>query len=155
MRVINQSYLIRGDISNTAVLHNIADAARVCYRTESGSSDEALVARLIKSQHEAMLEHSYMTVYFTTDRSRTNWSDTAWRALRRRAHDIVTTARRNLTTKSRSSHRLTSFLSVRNSTPGQLLVWRQNESISKCLRRAQQLKRLAMSCRSRQRPGLS
>lgn len=72
MRVINQSYLIRGDIANTAVLHNIADAARVCYRTESGSSDEALVARLIKSQHEAMLEHSYMTVYFTTDRAVAN-----------------------------------------------------------------------------------
>lgn len=72
MRVINQSYLIRGDIANTSVLHNIADAARVCYRTESGSSDEVLVARLIKSQHEAMLEHSYMTVDFTTDRAVAN-----------------------------------------------------------------------------------
>lgn len=72
MRVINQGYLIRGDISNTAILRNIADAARVCYHTEGGSSDEALVAKLIKSQHEAMLEHSYMTVYFTTDRAVAN-----------------------------------------------------------------------------------
>lgn len=72
MRVINQGYLIRGDISNTAILHNIADAARVCYHSEGGSSDEALVAKLIKSQHEAMLEHSYMTVYFTTDRAVAN-----------------------------------------------------------------------------------
>lgn len=72
MRVISQSYLIRGDISNTSVLHNIADAARVCYQTTSGTPDDILVAKLIKAQHEAMLEHSYMTVYFTTDRGVAN-----------------------------------------------------------------------------------
>lgn len=72
MRVIPQSYLIRGDIRDGAILHNIADAARVCYQSVGKSSDDILVAKLIQSQHEAMLEHAYMTVYFTTDRGVAN-----------------------------------------------------------------------------------
>lgn len=52
-------------------IHRIERAARTCYKSESkigAGSAEELITLLIKSGHEAMLEHSQMSVIFTVDR---------------------------------------------------------------------------------------
>ena len=72
MKIIEQSYRIlwnRGDI--------IEQAARTCYRsedkiTDDGLSDRKLKEMLIFLNHGAMLEHSTLSVEFTTDRAIAN-----------------------------------------------------------------------------------
>lgn len=72
MKIIEQSYRILwnpGDV--------IERAARTCYRsedkiTEDGSSDQKIKEMLITLGHTAMLEHSALSVEFTTDRAIAN-----------------------------------------------------------------------------------
>lgn len=72
MKIIDQSYRILwnpGDV--------IEQAARTCYRsedkiTDDGSSDQKLKEMLIFLSHGAMLEHSVLSVEFTTDRAIAN-----------------------------------------------------------------------------------
>lgn len=69
MRVIKPCYEIQH--LDPEDIHRIERAARTCYKSESkiaAGSAEELIALLIKSGHEAMLEHSQMTVIFTVDR---------------------------------------------------------------------------------------
>ena len=75
MKIIEPSYTILSDISENGIkeLQFIEQAARTCYRsedriTEDGESAKALVKRLISSGHEAMLEHSMLSVRFVVDR---------------------------------------------------------------------------------------
>lgn len=72
MKIIEQSHRILwnpGDV--------IEKAARTCYRsedkiTEDGSSDQKIKEMLTTLGHTAMLEHSVLSVEFTTDRAIAN-----------------------------------------------------------------------------------
>ncbi len=72
MKIIDQSYRILwnpGDV--------IEQAARTCYRSEDkitkdGSSDKKMKEMLTGLGHTAMLEHSVLSVEFTTDRAIAN-----------------------------------------------------------------------------------
>ena len=72
MKIIDQSYRILwnpGDV--------IEQAARTCYRsedkiTDDGSSDQKIKEMLTTLGHTAMLEHSILSVEFTTDRAIAN-----------------------------------------------------------------------------------
>lgn len=75
MKIIKPYYIILSDISEGGIkeLQFIEQAARTCYKsedkiTDDGESAKALVKRLIKSGHEAMLEHSSLSVKFVVDR---------------------------------------------------------------------------------------
>lgn len=75
MKIIKPYYKILTDISDGGIkeLQFIEQAARTCYKsedkiTEDGESAKALIKQLIKSGHEAMLEHSSLSVRFVVDR---------------------------------------------------------------------------------------
>ena len=77
MKIVEQSYEIMTEISPGGIkeLQQIERAGRVCYKSEDKITDEsamAFVGRLIKSGHEAMLEHSSLAVKFITDRGITH-----------------------------------------------------------------------------------
>lgn len=72
MKIIEPSYTIirpcaLDAVSRKDALHAIADAARTCYKS-TGTDDATLVAQLVRSGHEAMLEHYGLTVRFVVDR---------------------------------------------------------------------------------------
>ena len=71
MRVINAGYEIISDLNGEEILKHIERCARVCYKSENrktNDSEEKMVAALISSDHEAMLEHYYFTIKFICDR---------------------------------------------------------------------------------------
>ena len=75
MRVIEPSYEILTEISEGGVkeLQHIEKIGRVCYKsedkiTEDGESAKSFVKMLIGRGHEAMIEHSSLSVKFTVDR---------------------------------------------------------------------------------------
>ena len=75
MRIIKPYYEIMTDISpfGTYELEQIERAARTCYKSEDKITDQAesakkLIRKLIEKGHEAMLEHSSLTVKFICDR---------------------------------------------------------------------------------------
>lgn len=71
MNVIQPTYKIETPIDGTEELKKIEKIARLCYKSEDKITDtsaKGLIARLIKNGHEAMLEHSQLTVIFTVDR---------------------------------------------------------------------------------------
>ena len=75
MKKLNESYEILTKISECAKeeLQMIEKIGRVCYKSEDlimedGESAKKFVAMLIKNGHEAMLEHSNLSVKFIVDR---------------------------------------------------------------------------------------
>ena len=75
MNKIKASYEILTPISEggTKELQHIEKIGRVCYKsedyiTEDGESARKFVAMLIRNGHEAMIEHSFLSVMFTVDR---------------------------------------------------------------------------------------
>lgn len=75
MRVIEPSYEILSNISKEGLeeLKQIERAGRTCYKseeriTEDGSSAKYFVEMLLERGHEAMLEHSMLSVKFIVDR---------------------------------------------------------------------------------------
>lgn len=95
MKIVEPKYEILTDISEGGIkeLQQIERVARVCYKSEDkitpdGESAKKLVGFLVKQGHEAMLEHSQLSVLFTCG--------TALQALRRRARGTATTRRRSL-----------------------------------------------------------
>ena len=71
MRIIAPSHEILSDIDGAKMLRNIELCGRVCYKSEDRITDgsaEKMVAALIRSGHEAMLEHYSFTVKFICDR---------------------------------------------------------------------------------------
>lgn len=75
MNIIKASYEILTPISEggTKELQHIEKIGRVCYKsedyiTEDGESARKFVAMLIRNGHEAMIEHSFLSVKFTVDR---------------------------------------------------------------------------------------
>ena len=75
MRVINAGYEIISELNGEEILKHIERCARVCYKSEdriTEDSAEKMVAALIRSGHEAMLEHYSFTVKFICDRGIAN-----------------------------------------------------------------------------------
>lgn len=76
MRIINPSYeIIRpyalNDQTRNAIYKVIELAGRTCYKSENKIAEDSaskFVARLVKRNHLAMLEHAFMTVRFVVDR---------------------------------------------------------------------------------------
>jgi len=75
MKKVKASYEILTPISEGAIteLQHIEKIGRICYKsedriTEDGESAKKFVAMLIKNGHEAMIEHSFLSVKFTVDR---------------------------------------------------------------------------------------
>lgn len=71
MQAIKAYTQIYKDFDGQKVLQKIEAAARTCYKSEGKiqeGSAAKLVAGLIKSGHEAMLEHASVTVKFVVDR---------------------------------------------------------------------------------------
>ena len=70
MKIINPSYEILTPITGNE-LKNIEIASRTCYKSEdkiTNDSAEKFVKMLIERHHEAMLEHSSLSVKFICDR---------------------------------------------------------------------------------------
>ena len=75
MKLIKPKVEILDKLDEKAIIDRIATVARTCYKSEDQSSpekDKALISRLIKSKHDAMLEFVDVTVKFTTDRAIAN-----------------------------------------------------------------------------------
>ena len=79
MKIINAGYQILSEISEGGIkeLQLIERIGRVCYKSEGmitpdGESAKKFVKKLIASGHEAMLEHSSLSVLFTVDRGVTH-----------------------------------------------------------------------------------
>lgn len=75
MKIIKAGYEILTDISEGGVeeLQHIEKIGRVCYKsedkiTEDGESAKKFVKMIIDRGHEAMIEHSSLSVKFTVDR---------------------------------------------------------------------------------------
>lgn len=75
MRIIKAGYKILTPISNGGIeeLKHIERIGRVCYKsedkiTDDGESAKRFVKMLIDLHHEAMIEHSTLSVLFTCDR---------------------------------------------------------------------------------------
>lgn len=75
MRIIEPSYDILTEISEGGIkeLQHIEKIGRVCYKsedkiTEDGESAKKFVQMIIDRGHEAMIEHSSLSVKFTVDR---------------------------------------------------------------------------------------
>lgn len=70
MKVINPSFEILTPITGNE-LKLIEAVGRTCYKSENNITDESskkFVAGLIKRGHEAMLEHSFLSIRFICDR---------------------------------------------------------------------------------------
>lgn len=71
MKIIKAGYEIMDDLDGSAILRKIERVARTCYKSEDKIMDgsaEKMVRALIKSGHEAMLEHFSFSVKFIVDR---------------------------------------------------------------------------------------
>lgn len=104
MKIVEPKYEILTDISEGGIkeLQQIERVARVCYKSEDkitpdDESAKKLVGFLVKQGHEAMLEHSQLSVLFTvTVAWLTSWCGIALLLLHRRAPGIATTRKRSL-----------------------------------------------------------
>lgn len=71
MKIINAGYEILSRVDGNEVLKHLEQCARVCYKSEDRITDtsaEKMAASLIRSGHEAMIEHFSITVKFICDR---------------------------------------------------------------------------------------
>ena len=73
MKVIQAGYKILSKIDGLSEIKMIEEIARVCYKSEDqiledGSSAKTMVKFLIDRGHEAMIEHSSLSVKFIVDR---------------------------------------------------------------------------------------
>lgn len=71
MKVISPSFEIMSPVDGAEILERIERAGRVCYKSENlitANSAEGFVRRIIKSGHEAVLEHVSITLKFICDR---------------------------------------------------------------------------------------
>lgn len=71
MKAISPSFEIMSPVDGAEILEQIERAGRVCYKSENlitDNSAEGFVRRIIKSGHEAVLEHVSITLKFICDR---------------------------------------------------------------------------------------
>lgn len=76
MKIVDASYEILTPISEGGIeeLRYIENIARVCYKSENSASEDGesakrMIKSLIKNHHDAMLEHSMLSVKFIVDRA--------------------------------------------------------------------------------------
>ena len=75
MKIIEASAHIEGNVDGAALLRQIELAGRTCYKSEDKITDESaakFVRGIIKSGHEAVIEHGAITVRFICDRGVTH-----------------------------------------------------------------------------------
>ena len=76
MKVIQASYEILTDLSDPIkILKEIERAGRVCYKSENNITDDSCITfckNIINRGHEAVIEHSQLSVKFTVDRAIAN-----------------------------------------------------------------------------------
>lgn len=77
MRILKPSYTILTEIDGIKELQLIEQIGRVCYKsedkiTEDGESAKKFVSMIINRGHEAMIEHSTLSVKFIVDRGVTH-----------------------------------------------------------------------------------
>ena len=76
MKVIQASYEILTDLSDSIkILKDIERAGRVCYKSENNITDDSCITfckNIINRGHEAVIEHSQLSVRFTVDRAIAN-----------------------------------------------------------------------------------
>ena len=77
MKVIQQSYEILTDLSNPieTILKPIERAGRVCYKSENNITDDSCITfckNILNRGHEAVIEHSQLSVRFIVDRAISN-----------------------------------------------------------------------------------
>lgn len=71
MKIVEPSVEILTDINGDEILKHIERVGRVCYKSEDKITDNSakkFVKMIIKSGHEAVIEHFNITVKFITDR---------------------------------------------------------------------------------------
>lgn len=71
MQIVKAEYEILDPLNGEEILKKIERVARVCYKSEEKIGEdtaEKMVRALVKSKHEAMLEHFSFSVKFTVDR---------------------------------------------------------------------------------------
>lgn len=71
MHIIKAGYEILDPLNGEEILKKIERVARVCYKSEDKIGEgtaEKMVRALVKSKHEAMLEHFSFSVKFIVDR---------------------------------------------------------------------------------------
>lgn len=71
MKIIEPSYEIISPIDRTYIMKHLEAIGRTCYRSEDKITDESsapFIRGIIKSGHEAMIEHFSLSVRFTCDR---------------------------------------------------------------------------------------
>ena len=71
MRIIEPKVEIITPIDGKEILRHVEQVGRVCYKSEDKITEESaekFVAGIIKSGHEAVIEHFNITVKFITDR---------------------------------------------------------------------------------------
>jgi thymidylate synthase (FAD) len=77
MKVIQASYEILTDLSDpiNTILKPIETAGRVCYKSENNITDDSCITfckNILGRGHEAVIEHSQLSVRFTVDRAIAN-----------------------------------------------------------------------------------
>lgn len=77
MKVIKQSYEILTDLSDSinTILKPIEIAGRICYKSENNITDDSCLTfckNILNRGHEAVIEHSQLSVRFTVDRAIAN-----------------------------------------------------------------------------------
>lgn len=77
MKVIHSSYEIFTDLSNPieTILKPIERAGRICYKSENNITNDSCIQfckNIISRGHEAVIEHSQLSVKFTIDRAIAN-----------------------------------------------------------------------------------
>jgi len=77
MRIVKPSYVILSKVDPIEQLQLIEKIGRVCYKSEdkidkTGESAKKLIGNLIKWKHEAVIEHSFLSVKFICDRGVTH-----------------------------------------------------------------------------------
>ena len=77
MKVIHSSYEIFTDLTNPieTILKPIERAGRICYKSENNITDGSCIQfckNIISREHEAVIEHSQLSVKFTIDRAIAN-----------------------------------------------------------------------------------
>lgn len=76
MKVIQASYEILTDLSDPIkILKDIERAGRVCYKSENNITDDSCITfckNILNRGHEAVVEHSQLSVKFTVDRAIAN-----------------------------------------------------------------------------------
>ena len=77
MKLVKPGYEILTPVDGISELKLIERAARTCYKSENaitddGESAKKLIRTLISKGHEAMLEHSFLSVKFVCDRGVTH-----------------------------------------------------------------------------------